>query len=189
MLDDQKEIGSILIEMNDKNIDRFFSLIEFTVVVVTLYASIAVYKLQDIIESLQQKINLQITDLDILLCILSVVMALGYSLSQIQYSDKRPTVFKNKDGLIQFKNEQELSEQNKELFSLIDIQNDTFISSLFLLICSFGFSYSYLLSDKFHPLQVILFYAFLALFVSSIAFKYRRNIKALYRRQENEVTV
>lgn len=174
--------------MNDKNIDRFFSLIELTVVVVTLYVSVAIYKLQDIIESLYQKINLQVADLNILFCFLSIIMALGYSLSQIQSSDKKPTVFKNKDGLIKFKNEQELSEQNKELFSLIETQNDIFISSLFLLICSLGFSYSYLLSDKFHLLRVILFYAFLTLFVSSVVFRYRRTLKTSYRKQENEVT-
>lgn len=34
---DQKEIGAILIEMNTKNIDRFFSLIEFAAVVFALY--------------------------------------------------------------------------------------------------------------------------------------------------------
>jgi hypothetical protein len=188
MSDDQKEIGSILIEMNDKSIDRFFSLIEFTVVVITLYATLAVYKLQEIIESLQQKVNLQITTLALFLCILSVIMVLSYSISQIQSNEKRPTLFKNNDGLIQFKNEQELSEQNKYLFSLIDIQNDTFISSFLLLVCSSGFFYDYLLQDKFHFLQVILFYPFLVVFIGSIALKYRRNLKALYRRQENEIT-
>lgn len=147
-----------------------------------LYATIAVYNLSTILKSLQ------IIDWNLIFCILSIAIAIYYSTSQIQISGESLTVFKKNGELIQFKNEQELSEQNKYLISSIKTQYDTFISLLLLIICSLGFLISYLLPDDYHSIQEVRFYIFLALFVISIAFKYRGNLKALCRRQENEIT-
>jgi|GEM_PF-2347452 len=181
MSDNQKEIGAILIEMSNRNVDRFFSLIEFAVVVFTLYASIAIYNLDKIIESLQ------IIDYKFLFCILSGIIAIYYSISQIQDSWKSITIFKRNGGLIQFKSEQELSELNNHLFSSITTQSDTFISSLLLIVCSLGFCFSYLLPEEY-PVKNILFYAFFVLFIISIVCKYREELMTWYRKRENNIT-
>ncbi len=133
MFDEQKEIGSILIEISNRNVDRFFSLIEFAVVVLTLYASITIYN-PSILKSLQT------INSNLILCIISIFIAIYYSITQIQDSWKDVSVFTKNEGLIQFKKEQELSKLNDHLFSSIKTQSDTFISSLLLIVCSLGFS-------------------------------------------------
>jgi len=177
MLSNQKEIGAILIEMNNRNVDRFFSLIEFSIVVFALYAAVAAYNLSNVITSLQT------IDWSLIFCISSILISIYYSTLQIQFSGKSITLLKKENESIQFKSEQELIEQNYYLFSSINTQYDTFISSLLLIICSLGFSLSFLI-PKENSLKVALFYIILVLFIISNAYKFRRKIKALCTRQE-----
>lgn len=107
--------------------------------------------------------------------------------NQIQDSGKIPILFKENSGIIQYKSEQEISEQNRTLFSSIKTQNDTFICSIMLIICSLGFSFSYLFPEDSTPLKPALFWVFLALFVISIAYKYQENIRKLFGNKESKI--
>jgi hypothetical protein len=180
MFDEQKEIGSILIEISNRNVDRFFSLIEFAVVVLALYASITIYN-PSILKSFQT------FNRNLILCIISIFIAIYYSLTQIQDSWEDVSVFTKNEGLIQFKKEQELSKLNDHLFSSIKTQSDTFISSLLLIVCSLGFSFSYLLPKDNFPIKDMVFFVFCVFFIISIICKHREKILTLYKSRENNI--
>ena len=90
MLNDQKEIGAILIEMNNRSVDRFFSLIEFSVVVFALYVAVVAYNLSNVLKSLET------IDLSLIFCISSIIISIYYSTLQIQISGKSVTLLKKR---------------------------------------------------------------------------------------------
>jgi hypothetical protein len=165
--DSQKEIYSMLAEISEKNIDRFFSLIEFEIVIVTLYASLAVYRLSDINEYLRGFYSLKIdiwTTLNhffIALSIVTLIISLNCSLRHIRYVDtSKINIFKFENDLIRFKTDQELSKMNTQLVFEVDSQRANFLGSLYLVFVSITSAFVYLLPNK-PPLYIVVLVLFL----------------------------
>ena len=155
MPDNQREIYLILIERNDKNIDRFFSLIELDLMIVTLYAAIAVYHMPDLLGYLngfdpyKADFGTTLHYLFVAYSLLSLLLACVYSYMHLhQVKEKSMEPFKTENDLIQFKTDQELTKLNKELFSMTRLQSTHYLGSISLSIFSIGSALVYLLVSR-----------------------------------------
>jgi hypothetical protein len=172
MSDEKKEIGTKLLEIYDKNTDRLYSVIQFGIAVLALYAVVFGYKSEEISYALKG------INLNIILCIISLILSIIFSFMKLLMSgSSKYSMFEKNNGLIQFKND--ISEQNKRLFSEIATQDNTFISSILLIFCSIGFGYSYLLTTQpvLQQLNNFAYYLVCALFVLSIFIRFASRIK------------
>lgn len=171
MSDNQKEIYLMLTEMSDKNIDRFYSLIELELVIITLYASLAVYRIQGINEylrgfsSLKLDILANLNDFYLAICIMTLVFSFHYSLGHLINIDmQKINMLKCENGLYQLKNDQELSKLIKGLLSEILVQKNNFIGSLYLIVLSLTSAVVYLQPNKSYSYQVVSIVVLIILF-------------------------
>lgn len=173
MCNEQREIGTKLLERYDKNTDRLYSVIQFGIVILALYAAVFGYKSEVISESLKG------LDWNIIFCIISLILSIIFSFMKLLMSgSSKYSMFEKNNGLIQFKND--ISEQNKRLFSEMATQDNTFISSIMLIFCSVGFGYNYLLTTRpivIQQLNNFAYYISFAVFVLSILIRFASRIK------------
>jgi len=174
MWDEQKEIGNKLLEIYDKNIDRLYSVVQFAIAVLGLYAAVFALKADEIIAALK------VINWDLILCIISLLLSIAFSILKMEFSHNY-TMFEENNGLIQFKND--VSKQNQYLFSETKSQYDIFRSSLTLILCSLGFGYSYLIQSQpvYPELKTAINIIVWVLFGIGIYIKYRRWICNLVR--------
>lgn len=136
MSDQHKEIECELLEIYNKNLDRFFSLIKF------IFLIFGVYILT--LSSIYGKFDIHafenaetISFYSLLASLLFVSIALIVPFSQLLIPRERR--FKQTENAIQFRNEEEAKIYNKKLYMIVRQQENYYVTSFLLVLLSFIF--------------------------------------------------
>lgn len=136
MMGQQKEIECELFQIYNQNLDRFFSLIKFILVIFGVYTLT--------LSNVYGKLDLHafdnveiISTYSILACLLSIGIALTVPFSQLLLP--KECKFKQTENSIQFREEDELKVYNKKLFLAVKQQENYYIISFLLILLSLTF--------------------------------------------------
>lgn len=154
-LDEQKKIESELFKEYDKNIDRSFSLLKF------IFAVIGIYPLLSS-KITNNTLNTESIPLELSFCIIAIIIAF-YNIIIILLERKSKL---KKDNSIHFRKGEELKNYNEEMYSALKKQHIRYITSIFCIVASLTFFYSYIVQGLFgyfcKSFIIVLFSSFVA---------------------------
>ncbi|WP_440944970.1 hypothetical protein ACSAZL_12480 [Methanosarcina sp. T3] len=141
MTNEQAEIYDKLFEQCDKYENKYIKLMEFICIIVGFYIAVV----SKIVETSTWNVD-KFAIWNVIFSIVCITFAFFFIIIYLMKKDEY-SMFEIREGMVQLKNEEELSKLNEKLYLLVRYQEKRYFSSLLLITCSLFFALNYFVSS------------------------------------------